>query len=177
MVCLSKDLRGINEYAPKSVAKLDNWDDRVTFSYKPRGNRSLADRLGNNVGWFILSSKFRRVLEENVFEGIQYLPIRLENESTAEVVEGYQVANIHALVDAVDREHSLISEFSDSKGILHWSVDRFALRRDRLDDLDIFRVKENDLSLSISVFLSERVKNAIEKNGITGVDFLEVGVY
>lgn len=176
MTCLSKELYGIDEKGPNRGLTLDRWDDRVTFTYRPRGNRSLADHLGNDLGWFIVSPKFRGVLEDCVSEGIQYLPITLQNESTGEMVEGYQVANIFLLVDAVDREHSVVNEYSHG-GILHWSVVKFALRRDKVEDLDVFRVKESDRMVSISVFLSERVKNAIEKNGITGVDFLEVGVY
>ena len=52
------------------------------------------------------------------------------------------------------------------------SVQKYAIKRNVIKDNDLFRLKNH----YTSIFISERLKKAMKKNGITGCDYMEVKV-
>lgn len=53
------------------------------------------------------------------------------------------------------------------------SVEKYALNNQMVQGHDIFRLKDD----TIPVFVSERMKDIIENNSLTGFAFIEVDVY
>lgn len=117
--------------------------------------------------------KFRELIEDVVEENvIQYLSVNLfDTKDRVENTE-YKVANLLDIIDALDLEHSKYDVFTlgDEKII---SVEKYALNNQMVQGHDIFRLKDD----TIPVFVSERMKDIIENNSLTGFAFIEVDVY
>lgn len=52
------------------------------------------------------------------------------------------------------------------------SIQKYAIKLDAVKEYNLFRLKED----YVSIFISGKMKRAINKAGITGCDFLEVKV-
>ena len=170
--CFSKDLSDMNQYSVMQGLFIDSWNDKITLYYDNEEGNRKTDFLGNDMGWFIVSEKFKQVLNAGKIEGIQYLPLNIKNVTDNKPLEGYSVANVYNLADARDLNHSKYNEFEidENKKIL--SIMLYALRKEKIGGLDIFKLK-ND---AIPIFVSEKFVDSIAKNAITGCSFLEVKV-
>jgi hypothetical protein len=102
---------------------------------------------------------------------VQYLPIRARSKDESEVLDLYLV-NICNIVDALDLENSKYSVHEIDENEKMISVQKYAIKGSMIKDIDIFRLKDHNMS----IFISEKLKKAMEKNGITGCDYLEVKV-
>ena len=102
---------------------------------------------------------------------IQNLPVTLFDVFEKCKNESYSVLNVLDVIDAIDLEHSDydVLKLGDKK--INF-VKKYALKKKAIEGHDIFRLK-ND---TIPLFISERVKNAIEENQLLGFDYLEVKV-
>ena len=84
----------------------------------------------------------------------------------------YKIANLLDVVDALDLEHSQYDLFElDNEKII--SVEKYALKEEMVFGHDIFRLKDD----TIPIFISERIRDIIENNSLTGFAFIEVEVY
>ena len=168
--CLSEELYGVDQYDVEQGKCISNWDERITLIYNPNeGNRS-TDYLANDLGWLVVSSEFKKILEESDITGIQYLPINVKNKLDNKELEGYFVANICNLVDALDFENSKYDLFDINENEKMLAVEKYALKKDKVKDVNIFKISEDN----IPNFVSEKLKKLIEANNLTGFDFLEV---
>ena len=114
-----------------------------------------------------MSPKFRIALEENGITGLQYLPINVVDATGGRTLTGYAVANIIDVVDALDIQHSKYLEEIDDDGMQVRFVTVYALKAERLHGRDVFRLK-GELPC---IFVSDRFRRVVKKNGITGCDF------
>lgn len=169
--CDSGDLKGIDRYDVEHGKIIENWDSDITFTYDPSEGDRKTDYLGNNLGWLIISEKFRNVLQNVTTEKIQYLPVNIININNNQKLGNYFVVNIYNTVEALDLDKSeyKIFEIDENEKVI--SVKKYALKLENINK-DIFKLKEK----TIPIFLSERVMNEIKENNITGCDFLEVKV-
>jgi hypothetical protein len=172
VVCTSDEMYGIDRYGIEQGRYYDKWDDRFTFSFDPEQGERWTDYLSTDLGWFVISTKFKETLDRIGITNIQYIPIRIKNVIDDSMVEGYSVANICSLIDALDLEHSDYSEFELDENEKVLSVRKYALKQNAIKELQIFRVEKSQMA----IFVSEKVKEEVERNNITGCDFLEVKV-
>jgi hypothetical protein len=78
----------------------------------------------------------------------------------------YFIFNVTNVVDALDEETSDIVRFSDGKRIL--DIKRFEFRASELASVDIFKLPQDLLS---SVFVTDKLMNAVTNAGLLGFDF------
>lgn len=104
-------------------------------------------------------------------DSIQYLDIKIRNSETDKINDTYKVVNVITILDALDLENSKYDLFElDDEKVL--SVEKYALRKNMIENNNIFRLKDD----TIPIFVSERFKNIVEENSLIGFQFLEVKV-
>lgn len=170
--CLSDELYGVDQYDVEQGESISHWDERITLVYNPNEGNRATDYLANDLGWLVVSSKLKKILEEADITGIQYLPINVKNKLDNQELEGYLVANICNIVDALDFENSKYDLFDIDENEKMLAVEKYVLKKDRVKDVNIFKIGEDN----IPNFVSEKFKKIIEANNLTGFDFLEVKV-
>lgn len=171
-VCTSDDLSGIDRYAFEQGNYYENWGEPFTFFFDPEQGARWTDYLSTDLGWFVISEKFKMLLEEIDTPNIQYIPVHIQNVHENSLIEGYSIANITSLLDALDLDHSDYSEFELDENEKVLSVRKYALKEKAINGSPIFRVAGSPLA----IFVSERVKDEIERTAISGCSFLEVKV-
>lgn len=150
---------------------IKEWDNSMKFEYNVEEGKILTDYLASDNRWMIVSKKFRDLMKEIVAEHIQYLDINIINSLTKEENNTYKVANVIKHLDALDLKNSVYDYFElDDEKILY--VEKYALKKDVIKNCDIFKLKGETLP----VFVSEKVKDIVEKNSLIGFQFLEVKV-
>ncbi|SHH28602.1 imm11 family protein [Clostridium grantii] len=172
IICSSNELYGFEQYDVESGIRIEKWDDRITFTYDPNEGNRATDFLCNDLDWFLVSNRFRNIMESNNIEGIQYLNITVENQLNQKKLKGYSVLNICNLLDALDLEHSIYDEFEIDENEKVIFVKQRTLKSEVIKGNDIFKLKGDNFVN----FVSEKVKNLIENNGLTGFDFSEVKI-
>ncbi|MGG3844724.1 imm11 family protein [Aeribacillus composti] len=164
------DTKGFEQYELSEGKYIHNWNSEITFYFDPKEGERLTDYLANNLGWFIVSERFKAILEK-VDDGIQYLPINVVIKGENKILKGFSVANILNVVDALNLENSDYSVFElDGESI--YSIKKYALCKEAIQSKHIIKLKGDE----IPIFISEELRELIEKNNITGCDFLEVKV-
>jgi len=164
------DTKGFEQYELSEGKYIRNWNSEITFYFDPKEGERLTDYLANNSGWFIVSERLKAILEE-VDDGIQYLPINVVNKGENKILKGFSVANILNVVDALNLENSDYSMFElDGESI--YSIKKYALCKEAIQSKHIIKLKGDE----IPIFMPEELRELIEKNNITGCNFLEVKV-
>ena len=159
-----------DKYAVYEGTVIDDWVP-VTFECNPRNGSVVTEMLGNSYGWPIMSRRAIELLDGAIRNEVQLLPVKVINKDTKEEIENYYVLNVLPFLDALDLEHSLHTYFTcgDIKVL---SVMKYALRKEGVENHNIFRLKESPMS----IFVSEHFKRIAEENKMLGLDFLEVKV-
>lgn len=175
IVCMAEDnfqeKYGIKQYDLNEGKYFENWDSTFTFYYDLREGTEPKDLLPNNLGWLLISQKFKNVLNTIEIIGVQYLPVNIIEKNTGEKLEGFSVLNIISLIDALDLTHSTYTEI-EARGQKYLSIIKYALDSEKLNDFHIFRLENS----KFACFISQIVKEQLETNKTTGCDFLEVKV-
>lgn len=135
----------------------------LIFALDKKSWNNFDVKVGSR-GWLIVSAELRNVFEENFINGIQYLTIKIINTLTNKNLENYFVVNIYNLVDALGLTNSKYDIFvvGDNENIV--VIEKYALKKEKISDVDIFKLKDN----TIPKFISEKVVNLIKKNNLTG---------
>ncbi|WP_297422739.1 DUF1629 domain-containing protein [Clostridium sp.] len=150
---------------------LESWNNDIEFYYSKDDGNILTDCLATDNRWLVVSEKFRNAIDKIACNSIQYLDIKIINKETNEINNTYKVANVITVLDALDLKNSKYDLFElDDEKIL--SVEKYALKRDKIKDYNIFKLKDD----TIPTFVSEEFKNKVEENNLTGFQFLEVRV-
>ena len=173
IVCYSTDkLYRVDQYDVEQGKLITHWDNRITFYYDPEYGNTRTDLLANDLGWFLISDKFKNALENISLYGVQYLDIKVINSKNNKLLGKYYVANIYNLIDALDLENSKYTEWDVGEVEKIISVQVFALKKEKISGVYIFRLRDHPET----IFISDVVKKVIEKNGITGCEFFKVRV-
>ncbi|WP_397538213.1 imm11 family protein [Rummeliibacillus pycnus] len=169
--CLCENTFGWEQYELSEGKQISNWDEKITFYYNPIEGNLAPDYIHNNLSWFIVSPLFETILNEIDNGGVQFLPINIINKENDSSIPGYSIANVVNVIEAINYENSTYSvfELDDDK---FYDFTKYALNENEIKGKHIFKLKGDE----IPIFVSELVKELIEKNNITGCDFLEVEV-
>lgn len=162
----------IDEYSVSCGTICNEWGE-MEFKYNSDEGEVFSDYIANVFRWLIVSKRFRELIQDIVRDdAIQYLSTKITDVISKNETTEYEIANLLDVVDGVDLEHSKydVFELDDEKII---SVEKYALKKEKIDGHNIFRLKNDTLP----VFVSERIKKVIEDNTLTGFAFLEVETY
>lgn len=162
---------GFNRYEVEKGIEFKDWNSNIIASYDSEKYRMVTDYVSNDLCWFIVTGKLKNVIESVVKSNVQYLPIRAKSKSGLDALDVYLV-NICNVVDALDLENSTYDLYEIDENEKMISVLKFALKASVIKDVDLFRLKD----YFPPIFISERLKEAMQKSGITGCDYLEVKV-
>jgi hypothetical protein len=103
----------------------------------------------------------------------QFLAANGELLSVKNAVGSYYAYNITTVADVVDTSKSSIDFFDPEAKACALEVDHFVLKKNRLKGLSIFRLPE----LPNSVFVTDKVKECVEVNGLNGFHFVKIWPY
>ncbi len=167
---------GVEDWQLREGKHLEKWSAQSWIrAAKPGNDGDPDDVLQSYLGVPIYSSRLRAALAESGVDGdIQYLPLRVLRPN-GEEIDGFAIANITTVRDALDRKRSDISLFADnfpapSKRGQISAVRKPVLLGNRLAGCDIFRLD----GYPVAYYVSERFKVAFEKGRFTGYSFREV---
>lgn len=155
-----------------NVGKIyDGWDGKFEFYYLKEEGYVWTDFLANDKGWFVVSDRLKDLLE-SVNTDIQFLAVKIREKNNKDMRE-YYIANIVKVVDALCLNKSQYFE-TDIQGIGKiYTVSKYAVFSDKTENADVFKLANRQ---QIPIFVSERFKNLIEKENITGISLLEISV-
>jgi len=168
--CKQADLKGVSEYfvyQPKPVA---DWPEGITFY-------SVGEHIEDYlfpimVDWILVSERVRLALEGMGVQGVQFLPVRVVRQERDIEIPDYYVLHVWNQISALDEKHTVYLEPRHEKHP-ELSIVKVALRREAVGGLDIFRIKEDP----VSVYVSKRVKERLEEIGATGFKWIPVPSY
>ncbi len=167
-ICTEADLKGVSKYFIYDPEPVKEWPEGVTFYAE---GELFEDYLFPTVvDWVLISERVKRALEElGATEGVQFLPIRVIRKETGEEVPGYYVLHVWRHIAALDEEHTKFIEPRHEE-YPELDIAVVALRREALRGVDIFRLKESN----VSIYVSRRVKRRLEEMGATGFKWIRV---
>ena len=176
VACNDNYVGGINYLEMYHGVPFKGWKEDFYFGYDPKDGVLFTDNLSNAEGWLTVSKKFKDLTEKLIQNEVQYFPIKIINTKDQTENHDYTVLNIIDLVDGLDLENSIyrVIRYTDNDGkeCTHNSIQKFALKKEIVEGHHLFRLKGQ----TISVFVSEALKDVIVKNNMIGFDFLEVKV-
>lgn len=177
---------------------IKGWEDDFELSWRLMEARPIEEWVQEApAGWdeegplldmpfspnfHIISPRLKALLEDLRLGGdVQFLPIRVIGEKSGQEVGVYYVANFLQRIPCLDLEHSIYGRYGDHPEdfqvfpekigqIRH--VWKAVLRREAIGDARLFRVDEWEYI----VVIREDVKEAMEREGITGCWFWELEV-
>lgn len=147
-----------------------NWNESFYFYYDKEEGDVLTDYLANVKGWFLVSEKLKKLLD-CMNTKIQYFPVSIvERKSGAK--HTYFIANVLRLVDALCLELSDYYETEIPNHPTIYMVSKYCIYEKKTQGADIFKLSEDE----IPIFVSEKFKEIIESNEITGIYLYEIRV-
>lgn len=154
--------------------KCESWDGNFCFYYDENEGNRATDFLANDMGWFLVSDKLRKVLESLNTE-IQFLPVKIMERKSKKELPDYYIANILRVVDALCLEKSVYYvSYIAELGIIYNNVVKYGIYAEKTENSDVFKLADRQ---EIPIFASENFKNKVEKEEFTGIDFLEIKVF
>lgn len=177
LVCDTDNLNdyGFDEHSFIKGKEIDNWNDSIFLrSSKKKYDGTPDDVVQNGSMIPVFSERLVDELNKEGICGVQYLPIRIFN-SKNESYNGFYIANFINFIEAFNYEKSIFNRFSEDfpnpnvRGEIA-GVMKFVLDKDRLEGLDVIRLKEYKRRF----FVSEKFKMIFDKNKFSGYSFREV---
>ncbi|WP_299460869.1 DUF1629 domain-containing protein [uncultured Microscilla sp.] len=137
-----------------------------------------ADALVGASTFLVISERFKTLFEnfQDDIQFIEFIPLRLENLKSNEKSEKYYLLNILNNIECFDWEKSSYTRypkdiFPDQQHLIR-KVDKLVIDHKPIKERNIFRVAEKP----IPIYISQKLKDAIEEADLTGVEFHEVEV-
>jgi hypothetical protein len=166
---------GFNEWDFRKGKKIAKWKENIIFkAIKKKNDGNPDDALQNHLMLPIYSERLINALNKNKVKGIQYLPVHILRAND-ELVEGFGIANFLNIIEALDLKKADFSRYQHDfpnpikRGQISM-IRKYVLKQDKLNSVDITRLKEYPLAF----FVSEKFKQIFEENKFTGYSFEEV---
>lgn len=172
IVCHYENDYGIQQNALNVGKFFEGWDDRFEFFYTKEEGNVWTDYLANDKGWFLVSNKLKKLLE-SVNTDIQFFETKIKEKNNEEVFCKYYIANIVKVVDALCLDKSQYFE-TEIEGIgIIYTVSKYGIYAEKTEGADVFKLADRQ---QIPIFVSERFKNLMEAENITGISLVKISV-
>lgn len=145
--------------------------DNICVNYDNLNGKMVTDYVANDLIWFMVTEKFKGIIQSIDDKNIQFYPLVAKSKSSEEE-QGFFLVNICNIIDGLDLATSKYSVYETDDGDKMMSIQKYAIKLDAVKEYNLFRLKDD----YVSIFISEKMKKAIKKAGITGCDFIEVKV-
>lgn len=165
-----ENTHGFEQYMLKEGNLIENWNENITFYFNLTDGDRFTDYLANNLGWFIVSIKFKEIIKK-IGGDVQFLPVNVVDFESKSKIENdeYFVTNVLDIVDALNLENSDYSVM-DLDGEKIYSVRKYAVSEDKINNKNLFKLKGDEIPL----FVSETFKHLVEESNMIGCEFVEV---
>jgi len=165
---LKEGLSLIKEW-PDNVI-LPVWKNEQGGLQLPEGTK-INDCIHNSMSWLIINEKFKKILEENKAENLEFLPVKIKDHKGKILKDEYWIANFTKLEEAIDLKHTKGSRIMGGKIS---TIEILVLRKELINSgHKILRVKECTKLILVREDLMEQIK----KDGITIVEFIDTDKY
>ncbi|WP_026506598.1 imm11 family protein [Butyrivibrio sp. MC2013] len=144
---------------------------KLIYTYDPGEGNIITDFINNKRDWFIISSRCYHVLKQELYTGVQFLPIVIRNGKDGSNTMGYIVNILHVLEGAINFEKSGYGVLKDGDKKIY-AIWKYVLNENIIQNYDLFRLKEH----SVAMFCSEKIKSIIEQEKLTGFSFKKIDV-
>lgn len=172
IVCHYENDYGIQQNALNIGKIFEGWDERFEFFYTKEEGDVWTDYLANDKGWFLISNKLKKLLEL-VNTDIQFFATKVKERNNEDDINEYYVANIVKVVDALCLDKSQYFE-TEIEGIgIIYTVSKYGVYAKKTEGADVFKLANRQ---QIPIFVSERFKDLIESEDITGISLVEINV-
>lgn len=121
-----------------------------------------CDYIANDLTWLVVSEKTKSIMESMNIGNTRF--VAMVDQKSAKTI-GYLVHCMNQL-DVFDEENAVCDR--SSNGLL--AVVKPAIFGGKVDNLDLFKLKE----YVFPIFVSERLKQALQKNNCIGFDFMKI---
>ena len=169
IVCHYNNDYGIEQNTMVSGKHFNDWDGRMEFYFNKEEGSVWTDYLANDKGWFLVSNKLKEILE-TLNTDIEIFGVNIREGGTSSY-EMYYIANIVRVVDALCLE---ISDYFETKieGFdTIYTVSKYGIYKDKVEASDIFKLGNGQ---EIPLFCSEKFKQLVEDNNLTGLAFTKI---
>lgn len=167
-----KNRERFESYTFKDGEYYYNVNEVIELFFEGKEGEIWTDYLANDESWFIVSERLKSLLQK-IKSDIQFIDVSIYDIKGANTEKKYYIANIIKVVDALCLDKSDYFEtYIEGKGTIY-SVSKYGIYENKTEGADIFKL---DNWQQIPIFVSEIFKNTIEKNGCTGMSFLEIAV-
>lgn len=142
------------------------WDMTVKLRSRIYSNgRRVSFSLGG-LGEFFLSEHLMNVLRSELSqERVQGIPVEIDGTD-----ERYEILNVLDIVDCLDEKRSGLSWRTSEDGVKSYAVNVLRIDPNKAEGHDLFRVK----TWPVALVCSERIRDLLIANGVTGIRFTEV---
>jgi hypothetical protein len=156
-----------------SGEKIEQDQPKIVIVSNDNYSTVLTDLLLTQFEMQIASPGLVKIFENLGIENVDYYPVKIINHENNDAVEDYKAIQIIGNIECLDAENSVCS--FDDDGDLMWLTE-FSLKDKVIQSYQksnrmphIFRLAE----FPYIVLADESLKNQVEKEGITGIKFVE----
>ncbi len=146
-----------------------DWDNNIILNYSLDDGTVLTDFLANDMGWYIVSEKVRKIIVDlNLYKEIQLLPIILRNNDNNHMVN-YWILNIKIIIDAFDLKNSDYKRIKMGSDYVY-IIRKYCLIKDKVKGYNCIKVFQN----KTPTFFSELLVKKFLENSVSGIEFRKV---
>jgi hypothetical protein len=151
---------------------ITNWSDNVTIYVE--GKKSIDYIFYPMSPMLPVSKKVQQTLISANIEGIQFLPIRVENKNGCEILD-YAILHVVDIIPALDYVHTVwVTDEKEKAQYPEMNIWEEALQLNSIIGKDIFRLAE----MKTEIYVSQNFVNCLKKNNATlGFEFVKIGAY
>jgi len=121
--------------------------------------------LWNGTSLFLLNERAKNILEPVLSEYVEFLPVIYKKP--------LYLMHVLRVADALDLDNIIASKY---EGRI-WDIKKFVFKKEKIPKSLIFEVLCEGELYEGEVFVKDEFKEIIERNGLTGFSFEEVGEY
>ncbi|MDO3677896.1 imm11 family protein [Paenibacillus ehimensis] len=112
----------------------------------------------------VISEKAKNILESKLSNSVEFLPLQHKEER-------YYVLHVLSIFQAVDYESVLLRKLPTGLVV---GFEKYAFNPEVINGHNIFKVFLNERVYGTETFVSDEIKEIVEKNNLKGFKFIEV---
>ncbi len=143
---------------------------KIVFSYDPNRGDKEFDNICLDNSWLGVSERFIRATKHLIQTDVQIIPFVLINKKNNKKVLNNYIINVITVLDSLDLTNSKYFITHQGQKNEQYGIIKYAIKKKAVEGHHIFKIK----GYEFPVFVSEELKNIIERNKLTGFEFLPI---